>query len=161
MTTKNNSDKVANFRLKSIVVLLSIAILIGIIAVSWIDSFSGLSKDASTDDDTRRAQAAQLYNAVTEYRKNNIGRMPTDATILIQRYLNNDFSDPDGTPYTITFVMLNDGDTERLPNPNNTMYILSNAVCDNDRQAKYSSSEQNYVVMYHHYGSYAMCVDNQ
>lgn len=162
---KKDSEKVPNFKLKRIVAILSVIIIVGIIAVYWIEGFSYLMSDSDSNkdknDNIRITQMVQLRNAIDEYKKNNLGRMPADDTILIQRYLNNDFSDPDGMPYAITFVTLSNGDIEKLPNPNNMMYILNNAVCDSDRRARYSSSEQDYAIMYHHYGSYTMCIDNQ
>lgn len=156
--TKQDTDKVPYFRLKSIVVLLGVAIFIGLLVLSGVNS---LNQYSSEDNDIRKLQMLQLSNAITEFMTNNSGKVPYDSKTLVKNYLNSDFSDPDGTPYTLQFITLGSDGTKSLPVASYAVYVLYNAVCDTDNKAKYSDNKRNYAIMHHAYDSSVICVDNQ
>lgn len=157
--TTQGTDKISHFGLKATVVVLGIAIFLGAIILSGINATERYRLKTEYNE-ANSLQVSRLAYAITRYRTNNNGKLPYDADVLMKNYLDNDFSAPDGTPYSIKFETLTTG-TMHLPITDHVMYILYNATCNGDTQAKYSEGKYDYAIMYHGYGGSTLCVDSQ
>lgn len=90
------------------------------------------------------------------------------AQCFIRNYLNsanatvNEFHDPTGWYYGITFDTLTNGDTEIDAGEyeDHMIYVYEHAKC-NGEVAEYSPNSRDYVVMYKFEGSGSYCQDNQ
>ncbi len=141
------------------IVLLVLVCLGGMVALA----LPSLERSSSSEHNQQRQLDMQvLSNATTEYKRNNNGKAPTDGAYLIKNYIVSkgyDFVDPDGVTYSVSFANLSSGETETLPNQSYTMYVLSNAICDDANKAKHSNNKNDSVVIYHPDRSNTMCLD--
>lgn len=155
---------------QALAVIASVLLVLVTIVSAIYASLSSERYLSSGHSSQRRIDMQRLSIAVTEYKKNNSGKLPRDGAYLVEHYITKtsydhysssySFVDPDGVDYTVSIAGLSNGEEESLPNRSYTMYVLSNAVCDsNASKAKYSSNKNDLVVIYHPSGSYTMCLD--
>lgn len=166
MTTEQEQSANKKTEKPNQVLVVMVAVLAVLVIMGGIVAFalSSLERSPSSEhNEQRQLDMMVLSNAVTEYKRNNNGKTPTDGAYLIKNYITGkgySFVDPDSVAYTVSFANLNSGETETLPNESYTMYILNNATCDSDAlKAKYSSNKNDMVVIYHPNRSNTMCLD--
>ena len=102
-------------------------------------------------DETRREDVREVVSALKKYQQNNRGALPT-TTGSLSNYLRANFSDPDGTVYTLKMDTCDKGADDVCvdiaeESEHHTIYIYTGATCD-DNSAKNVSNPRNAAVVY-------------
>ena len=178
-----NSKK--GFTIIEVVLVLAIAGLIFLMVFVALPALQRSQRDTQRRNDLARVATAitqyQTNNngkipnqdktsAVTsvEFNKTNCGASNrNDATALLCSYLNpteavtsgnNDFVDPDGTPYVIR--ILAKGQIPIITSFDHKIIIATKAKCKGDK-AESASNARDYAILYKLEGSGTYCADNQ
>lgn len=159
-----SNEHTTNKKKPNYLLCIGLPVLIGCIVVGAMVllAMPSLENSPSTEyNKQRRADMVVLANAIVQYRTNNNGKFPTDPVSFKRDYITSrgySFTDPDGVAYTIDFASLNEGETDDLPSQSYTMYVVTNAVCnDTNNKAEYSSNKNKSVILYHPNKSYTIC----
>ena len=127
-----------------IVAFVAILVIGGLIAQNAAEN---LADDIETAlNDSRKVDVVTLASKITTYQTNNNGRLPETSTDLA-RYLDANFTDPDGTAYIISLDTLSDGGSKIVTRFDHTIYVMLSGKCNGER-AVYSSNRRDYAVLY-------------
>ena len=158
-----NSKKVkSGFTIIEVVLVLAIA---GLIFLMVFVALPALQR--SQRDTQRRNDLARVATAITQFQTNNNGKLPTNAnnSTFIEGYLGgaDEFTDPDGTPYDISFETYVSGaaaknDFENA-NTGHQITVYSPAYCSGETVGE-ASNDRAYAIVYKLEGTGTYCADN-
>lgn len=160
---------------KVLVIIISggIGFFLLIMLIGFIVSLNYGSDDLKDRVETQ-TDLITLRTAVTEYQTNNNNRMPDDGTAkltsssscygsacdLVEKYLDSSaLKNVSGDYYNYAIETLAAGETKKLSEFDNTIYIEKNAECEDSRTAKYVENSLRYAVLYRMEGNAIICED--
>lgn len=183
--TKNKMrGELGGFTIIEVVLVLAIA---GLIFLMVFIALPNLQR--SQRDTQRRSDLARLQDQLVQYQTNNKGKLPdpskggtltaldgdttmptcgtnTEAACFVVNYMNaagateNEFVDPDGWRYGVTFQTLTSG-TDGLPKDfkDHMIMVYLHAKCDREK-AVYSGAARDFAVVYRLEGNGVYCRQN-
>ncbi len=157
----NKIKKKEGFTIIEVVLVLAIAGLIFLMVFVALPALQSSQRDTQ-----RREDMGRLVTAITNYKANNRNKLPaatTNDTVLIQNYLSNDFTDPDGTNYTIDIIDYNRNKTTPAGSTfNHKAYIVTGAKCKDGSEGTVEEAvgDNNYAVVFKFEGSGTYCSDD-
>ena len=163
MNPRNQQDSSrGGFTIIEVVLVLAIA---GLIFLMVFIALPALQR--SQRDTQRRDDLARISQALTQYGTNNNGKMPWQinnmtGTKFIEQYITkggDEFNDPNGGPYTISWSSGTGSPTNNLSNGEYEVKIYYDAKCDGEGVTN-NKGLRNYAITYNLEGSGIYCEDN-
>lgn len=187
--TRNNMRRtrtgdLGGFTIIEVVLVLAIAGLIFLMVFIALPSLQRAQRDTQ-----RRTDLGRVQDQIVQYQTNNKGKLPTatgagtklnpldgdlslptcgsntPAACFIRNYMNsvhaseNEFVDPDGWSYGISFETLGNGE-ERVQNEfDHMIYVYEHARCDGEK-AIYSNGSRDFAIVYRLEGNGTYCSQN-
>lgn len=144
--------------------IVEVSLVLAIAGLIFLMTFIALPALRASQRDTERKEAVTLLiDALKKYQSNNRGALPSkdeEWGILQNRYVGNNFVDPNGAAYTITpktctaptdNICTNDGIGDiynaTFTGNNYTMTVVTKASCDG-QQAKATSNPRRIAILY-------------
>ena len=175
---KSNINSKKGFTIIEVVLVLAIA---GLIFLMVFIALPALQR--SQRDTQRRDDMARVATAINQYQTNNNGKLPNNttdptsadgssATDFISKYMggNEEFVDPSGEYYTITFKTYdssaqNAGEAVNKLDASDTtngfrVMVYTKAKCEGEK-ATSSPNKRDYAIVYNLEGSGTYCSDSQ
>ncbi|MDO4611290.1 MAG: type II secretion system protein [Candidatus Saccharibacteria bacterium] len=154
----NKIKKKEGFTIIEVVLVLAIAGLIFLMVFVALPALQSSQRDTQ-----RREDMGRLVTAITNYKANNRNKLPDDGSTLISNYLSNDFTDPDGTNYTVKVQGYNKNQaTPAGTTFNHTAYLITGAKCKDGSEGTVEKAvgDNNYAIVFKFEGSGVYCSDD-
>ncbi len=154
----------AGFTIIEVVLVLAIAGLIFLMVFVALPSLQRSQRNTQ-----RRNDMARLATALENYRTNNKQKLPNNSGYngegesskvveeFVKEYLNDEFVDPDGTPYMLS---IRDTIHEDYSTFDHTAYVTKGTYCDGQEVKRTGNGSNYYTISYVLEGSGAVCIDN-
>ena len=162
MNPQINESPRQGFTIIEVVLVLAIAGLIFLMVFIALPALQRSQRDTQRRDDLSR-----VSQALTQFSTNNNGKMPwqisgMNGTKFIQQYLTkggDEFNDPNGGEYTITWASGTGSPTNNLSAGTYSIRIYYNAKC-NGESVVTNKGTRNYAITYNLEGSGIYCEDS-
>ena len=158
MSNKNIKSK-KGFTIIEVVLVLAIAGLIFLMVCIALPQLQRAQRDTQ-----RRNDMARLATAITQFQTNNGGKIPNEIASaqsdFVTKYLKDEFTDPDGEDYIISW---GDAVTGTIPTDPalHTVYVFNKAMCEGETMVQSTNKNtRDYAILYKLEGSGTYCQDN-
>lgn len=149
-----NTRKQQGFTIIEVVLVLAIAGLIFLMVFIALPALNRGQRDTQ-----RRNDVSRFKSQIVQYQANNKGKVPatfasaTAANTFITNYLNNEWTDPSGSPYAFVTT------TTSLTTAGQWTYAASN-VCDGENFTTTGAGARNFAIRMKLEGAGVYCADN-
>lgn len=152
---KDNNRK-SGFTIIEVTLVIAIAGLIFLMVFVALPSMQRMSRDTR-----RKEDVATLMGYIKKYQNNNRGALPTTSaqqTVFRNQYLGDNFVDPDGTTYMVSWG--NGAYTYNVTGGkmNHIMYVRRTAKCEGEVAVK-ADNPRHVAILYRLEGSGVYCYD--